>query len=116
MSVCSECLGQRQYWTEWSDAAEAAFDMKALVVERPDPPDGTVLINCSTCGGLDMLRRAAILMDLATKHDEVRMCLVSVCARREVKGVGELYEKFPDDYLLLEEALINMVEEAGRVK
>ncbi len=115
MAECPECKGQRQYWTEWSDAGEADPAMKALVVEYPDPADGTVLINCSTCGGMDMLRRAAKLMELATQHEEVRACLVGVCHRRGLRGVGELWEKYPDDFLLLESALFNMVEEAGRV-
>jgi hypothetical protein len=53
---CPECLGQRSYYTEWSDSAEADPKLKALVLHYPDPEDGTVLIKCTTCND-DGLKR-----------------------------------------------------------
>lgn len=49
--VCQNCNGNGNYWTEWSDAAERDPEMRALVLEYPDPADGTVCIKCSDCGG-----------------------------------------------------------------
>lgn len=44
---CSECLGEKSYWTEWSDSAENSPYLKSLVLHYPDSPDGTVVIKCS---------------------------------------------------------------------
>lgn len=46
---CKECGGRGGYWTEWSDSAEANPELRAMVLEYPDPPDGTVYIECQSC-------------------------------------------------------------------
>lgn len=46
---CLECGGRGSYYTEWNDAAEKANTCKVL--HRPDPPDGTVAIECPVCHG-----------------------------------------------------------------
>lgn len=52
METCEECLGAKTYFTEWSDAGEAlAASGKIVVLYRPDPPDGTVEIQCHRCKG-----------------------------------------------------------------
>lgn len=48
---CKECHGDGEYYTEWSDSAEANPELKAMVVYYPDPPDGTVWITCQVCKG-----------------------------------------------------------------
>jgi hypothetical protein len=46
---CWCCGGARMYWTEWSDSADRDPELKRLVIDYPDPPDGTVLIRCPQC-------------------------------------------------------------------
>lgn len=49
---CPECFGQGSYFTEWSDAAEASAAADGIIVLfYPDPPDGTVEIQCTRCHG-----------------------------------------------------------------
>lgn len=52
---CPECGGFGSYSTEWSDAAERDPDLKKLVVEYPDPPSGTVTLQCHECRGSGMV-------------------------------------------------------------
>ena len=52
--MCPECGGQGSYYTEWSDSAEKAMKNRTLevvVLHYPDPPDGTVDIQCPKCNG-----------------------------------------------------------------
>jgi len=48
---CPECGGRGSYFTEWSDAASANPELDRMVRYYPDPPDGTVEIECQTCHG-----------------------------------------------------------------
>lgn len=49
LNACTDCGGRGSYWTEWSSKADANPELAALVIERPEPPDGTVLIRCPKC-------------------------------------------------------------------
>lgn len=51
---CSECHGAGSYYTEWSDSADRAVksgSLKVVVLDYPEPPDGTVCIQCPKCKG-----------------------------------------------------------------
>ena len=51
-AICPECLGNGDYWTEWSDAGERMAERGEIIVLcRSEPPDGTVCIQCHTCKG-----------------------------------------------------------------
>lgn len=54
MNILTSALnagGKKAYWTEWSDTAEAGLPTSGIkVIDNPNPPDGTVCIQC-TCGG-----------------------------------------------------------------
>lgn len=56
--TCDECNGRGWYWTEWNDRADADPELSALVIERPEEPDGTVCITCPTCDGTGHQRSA----------------------------------------------------------
>lgn len=50
--TCSDCDGRGLFSTEWSDAAdEDDEEDQIIVLHRPEPPDGTVTIQCPTCKG-----------------------------------------------------------------
>lgn len=46
---CKECGDTGSYYTEWSDSADSHPQLRRLVIYRPDPPDGTVVIRCIHC-------------------------------------------------------------------
>lgn len=46
---CTECQGAGCYWTEWSDHGDRDPELRKLVLDRPEPADGTVLIKCPKC-------------------------------------------------------------------
>jgi len=49
MKKCIDCGDTGSYITPWSDAADASPALKALVLDYPVEPDGTVLIRCTHC-------------------------------------------------------------------
>lgn len=114
--TCPECNGVGSYATEWADLADDpnADELLEQVIFFPEPPDGTVILRCHVCGPL--LLRVAAVNKMATDHEEVRMVLGGVCRRYEVTGVGDLAEKYPEEFELLEQAFINMIAELPHTK
>lgn len=114
MSDCPECGGVGGYWTEWGNGPYTP-ELEALLLEPPSAESGGLAyMRCHVCG--PMLLRVNALVQLATAHEEVQMALSGVCRRYEVMGVGELAEKYPAEYDLLEQALFNMVGELPHTK
>lgn len=46
MSLCADCQGRGWYWAEEADQNP---EMAALILLRPDPDNGLVLIACPSC-------------------------------------------------------------------
>lgn len=67
MPRCPECKGTGSYYTEWSDSSElAAANGTVKVLHRPEPPDGTVDIECTVCNGSGIKPLVDDLADVLT--------------------------------------------------
>jgi hypothetical protein len=64
----------------------------------------------------ERLELAARLMQAASQHEDVRMALAGTLSRYGAEDLSDFAERFPDEFELLAEALLDMVDEVRNVR